>query len=90
MKTFNEKHESIITSEWVEVNDTKDVKEGEIVLHKLMVDTVKIYENTYGIDGYPNGVRENIISRQFIIDMYEEITELEKEVKDLPYCNLPF
>lgn len=90
MKTFNEKHEAIITSEWVEVNDTKGVKDGEIIPHRPMVDTIKMYESTYGIDGYPNGIRENIVSRQFIIDMYEEITKLEKQVKDLTYSNLPF
>lgn len=90
MKSFNETHEAIITSGWVEVEVPKGTKEGDLIPHQKRVDRIKMYEPTFDRDGLPAGFQEICLTRQFIIDMYEEITKLESEVKNMPYDTLPF
>ena len=52
MKHLNERTEAIISTTNVRVDYKNDVKEGDIVPHKELVQNVKIYTPIYDQNGY--------------------------------------
>ena len=82
---FNKKHEVIIEIDLNPIEDTKDKKDGDIVECDPKVRTIKRYHNI-GDDQYI--LLE--FSRDFILDLAEEIRKIEGSIIDAKYYSLPF
>ena len=89
-KHFNEIHEAIIYASFVPIGSTEGIDDGTIIPHQKHVGTVKFYETTQ--DQYTGAVntREIILTRKFIVDLADHITQIESETKDLACDSLPF
>lgn len=82
-KYLNEKHEVIISTEMRPVKQAN--QDGVIVEHKQIITNIKFYL------GYGDTKREINLSKQFIIDLAEQIKELESIREDMIQDeNLPF
>lgn len=82
---FNNKHDAKLLKQ-IFVNGNP--KHGEIVAHSQRVDWVSI--NIPVAIGRENYLKPHMISRDFIIDLYNQIIEIEKVTIDREYDNLPF
>jgi hypothetical protein len=85
-KEYNEKHDAIVSLYYSP--KAINPKEGEIVPHGKIVRDVQIYQS-----GYINDreiFNKVFLSKEFILDLAKQITEIESQEKDLVYSNLPF
>lgn len=72
-KHFNEKHEVIIKTNFVEQRKSgKDYKTGDKVTLKEVVNNTEHYIET------DEGIQKIWLHRDLIIDLYNQITEIEK------------
>ena len=78
MKKFNEKHEAIIYST-ERPCVFENLKTGDVVEHFNKVDYVKIYQR------YKDSFVEVYLSRDMIIDLYNNINEIELEKFNTQY-----
>ena len=91
MKHVNERTEAIISTTNVRVDYKNDVKEGDIVPHKELVQNVKIYTPIYDQNGYTVSHQLIAISKDDILDIAKQIQEIESKRFDAPYDKgLPF
>jgi len=91
MKHFNQKTEAIIHTNTIPVDCDSDTKDGDIIPHKEIVISVKIYIPIYDSDGRITSHREVQILRDDLMSISLQITEIEKRRFDETYfSDLPF
>lgn len=84
-KHFNSKHEVIIRSQFEQFFDKdKNYKNGDKITLKECV------KNTHHYISSHEGIAMVSLSRDFIIDIYNQIMEIEENTKEGEYCDLPF
>jgi len=85
-KEFNEKHDAIVSLYYSP--KTTNPKDGEVIPHGKIVTDVQFYQSSYLND---REVFQKItLSKQFIMELAEQIKEIESQEKDLVYKELPF
>ena len=78
-KHFNEKYEAIIHSDFGQVHLGKEYNVGDKVPQKEFVKYVS-YTEYLG-----NRLEKIILNRDLIIDLYNQITEIEKNTREVEY-----
>ena len=86
MKEFLEIHDTII--EYGVYTDVKTAKHGDVVPHKKRVTSAAFF-NPIRINGNDVYIKV-VLSARHIIEMAEKIKELESQVTELPFEELPF
>ena len=87
-KDFIEDYDVVIESRFVHGDLPGGTKDGDMIPHKLLVDTISYY-NFQPSESGGHFIKETI-SRQKILALAKEIERLELITKDLPYDELPF
>jgi hypothetical protein len=85
-KEYNEKHDAIVSLYYS--SKAINPKEGEVVPHGKIVRDVQIYQSTYVNDR--EVFNKVFLSKEFILDLAKQISEIESQEKDLAYSNMPF
>lgn len=88
MKTFNEKHEVIIHSEWYPIKSTIDIVAGTAIPHRRTVHGAYFYMTRYTRD--EEVTQKVYLSKAAILDISTQIRELETEVADQEWFPNPF
>jgi len=85
-KVYNEKHDALITV--YHQTTATEPKQGEMVPHVKIVREVQIYQQRYQQD---NMVFDKVhLTRDFILDLAEQIKDIQSQEVILPYDDLPF
>lgn len=75
----------------VAINIPENVKNGDVVQHKDMVELIKIYAPIYDqVTGNQIGITPVMIHRFEFNSIAEQIEEIESRVYNSAYENLPF
>jgi len=85
-KEFNEKHDAVITMYYYP--KTKEAKEGDSVPHGKIVSGVQFYERVFNKE--QRIFHEILLSKEFILELAEQIKRIESEEKFLEYNEVPF
>jgi len=83
MKHFNLEHEVFIFSDLKTID--KNPKEGKMVNMKKEVRSLSFYQRVES-----NRTERIYITKEFIIDLYNQIQEIEKEVVQEMFLDIPF
>lgn len=83
MKHFNLQHETLIFSELKTLD--KNPKDGEMVNMQRDVNSLSFYQRVES-----NRTERIYITKDFIVDLYNQIQEIEKETVQEMYLNMPF
>ena len=87
MKTFNDKHQTLIDI-YLDPIAANPV-EGEIVTHQKIVYNLHYFKQHFDINGNEMFLKIQL-PRDFIIDLYNHIQQIESEKIDTIYHGLPF
>ena len=83
MKLFLEKYETVLEG-WYSPQ-VESPKQGEVVPHKKQVSKAYFYQRDFIND---QEVFKRIeLTKQMIVDLYNEIAKVENEVEDMPFYN---
>lgn len=85
MKKYVEKHEAVIDAA---LSPMMQGNNGDIVPHKPLVNNIIWYMNYYTEQG--EQTKRIFLTRDMIVDLYNEIQELEKLEVPAPIDSLPF
>jgi len=87
MKRYNDIHDAIIQTEYNTVRSCIETNRGDIVPHREVVTSVTCFIPTSPEE--TSFIRVSL-SRDFILDLAKHIEQIQKNVVDMPYDDLPF
>ncbi len=86
MKIFVEKHEAVIDG-WFKLQGEK-AKQGDLIPHRKQVIKVYLYQREFIND--QEVYRKIELSKEMILELAEKIQEIESQVVEMPFDELPF
>lgn len=86
MKVFEEKHEAVIDF-WHKPQVDK-AKQGDIVPHKKTVTKVYFYQRQFIND--QEVFLKIELTREMILDLSDKIQDIENQIVEMPFDELPF
>jgi hypothetical protein len=86
MKIFVEKHEAVIDG-WFKPQVEK-AKQGDVVPHRKQVTKVYLYQREFIND--QEVYRKVELSKEMILELSDKIQDIESQVVEMPFDELPF
>lgn len=86
MKVFEEKHEAVIDV-WFKPQVNK-AKQGEVIPHKKTVSKVQFYQRQFFND--QEVFLKIELTRDMILDLSDKIQDIESQIVQMPFDELPF
>ena len=86
MKVFEERHEAVIDV-WFK-SQVDNAKQGEVIPHKKMVSKVHFYQRQF-INEQEVFLKIEL-TREMILDLSDKIQDIESQIVEMPFDDLPF